>query len=192
MSKEEKDIFFEKEFFPFLKQMHGFAYHLSQDEDEASDLVQDTFLKAYRFMDSFERGTNTKAWLYRILKNTFINEYRRKTNLPNHVSLDVSYHQDDEGAPVNESFVQVLDNVDYYKHLIGDEISTALANLQPEFREIIMLSDLEGFSYEEMAKILDIPIGTVRSRLFRARNFLKESLKAYGEKHGFKDKRGAV
>ncbi|MBK7957085.1 MAG: sigma-70 family RNA polymerase sigma factor [Bacteroidetes bacterium] len=192
MSKEEKDVFFEKEFFPFLKQMHGFAYHLSQDEDEASDLVQDTFLKAYRFMDSFERGTNTKAWLYRILKNTFINEYRRKTNLPSHVSLDVSYHQDDDGAPVNESFVQVLDNVDYYKHLIGDEISTALSNLQEEFREIIMLSDLEGFSYEEMAKILDIPIGTVRSRLFRARNFLKESLKAYGEKHGFKDKRGAV
>jgi RNA polymerase sigma factor (sigma-70 family) len=187
MSKAEKDLFFEKEFFPFLKQLHGFAFHLCGDAEEADDLVQDTFLKAYRFMDSFEIGTNTKAWLYRILKNTFINEYRRKTNLPNHVSLDVTYHKDD--GEKHTDIVEVLDNIDYYQHMIGDEISEALRKLQPEFREIVILSDLEEFSYEEMAKILEIPIGTVRSRLFRARNSLKESLIEYGRKHGFKDKR---
>jgi RNA polymerase sigma-70 factor (ECF subfamily) len=187
LTKADKDKFFEQEFFPYLKQLHGFAFHLANDEDEANDLVQDTFLKAYRFMDSFEPGTNTKAWLFRILKNTFINEYRRKANLPNHVSLDVTYHKDD--GEKYEDVVEVLDNLDYYQHLIGDEVAKAMGALQDDFREIIVLSDLEEFSYEEIAGILNIPVGTVRSRLFRARNALKEMLREYGRKHGFKDKR---
>lgn len=187
MNKAEKDQFFESTFFPYMQQLFNFAYSLVNDEDEAKDLVQDTFVKAYRFIESFEPGTNVKAWLFRILKNTFINEYRRKTNLPYHVSLNEVQYVDEDGR--TEDYVHSEDYSEYYKNMMGDEVTIALNSLVPEFKTIIILSDLEGFSYEEMAKILDIPVGTVRSRLFRARNSLKEKLKTYGLSRGFQEKR---
>lgn len=187
MNKEEKDQFFESTFFPYLNQLFNFAFSLVQDEDEAKDLVQDTFVKAYRFIDSFEKGTNVKAWLFRILKNTFINEYRRKTNLPFHVSLNELQHVDEDGR--TEDFIHSEDYSEYYKNMMGDEITIAMDSLPLEFKTIIILSDLEGFTYEEMAQVLEIPIGTVRSRLFRARNSLKEKLKEYGLSRGYQEKR---
>jgi RNA polymerase sigma factor (sigma-70 family) len=187
LNKVEKDQFFEEAFFPYMQQLYNFAFSMVNDEDEAKDLVQDTFVKAYRFIDSFEKGTNVKAWLFRILKNTFINEYRRKTNLPYHVSLSDLQHVDEDGR--TEDFVHGEDYSEYYKNMMGDEVSIALNSLPDEFKTIIMLSDLEDFTYEEMAKILEIPVGTVRSRLFRARNSLKEKLKAYGLSRGYQEKR---
>lgn len=175
---------FEQEFLPHLDAMYNFAYRLTFDQDDAKDLVQDTYMKAYRFVNSFERGTNAKAWLYRILKNSFINDFRKKSKQPAKVDyqeVENFYNSDD----VDESKTVDL-RVDTVKDMIGDEVSNALNSLAVDFRTVIILCDLEGFTYEEMAKILDIPIGTVRSRLHRARNLLKEKLKSYAQTMGFK------
>ncbi len=189
MSYENKDKqrVFNEEFMPHIDAMYNFAFRLTLDEDDAKDLVQETFMKAYRFINSFETGTNAKAWLFRILKNSFINNYRKKSKQPNKVDYQEveSYYNSDS---VNENITTDL-RVETVQHLIGDEITNALNSLDVDFRTVIILCDLEGFTYEEMAKILDIPIGTVRSRLHRARNLLKEKLKQYASSLGYKDKR---
>ncbi|MEM8894584.1 MAG: sigma-70 family RNA polymerase sigma factor [Bacteroidota bacterium] len=169
---------------PHVNSMYNFAYRLTFDEDDSKDLVQDTYLKAYRFIDSFERGTNAKAWLFRILKNSFINDFRKKSKQPAKVDyqeVESYYNSDDVNAPMTTDL-----RVDALKDMIGDEISIALNSLAVDFRTVIILCDLEGFTYEEMAKILDIPIGTVRSRLHRARNLLKEKLEGYAKSMGYK------
>jgi RNA polymerase sigma-70 factor (ECF subfamily) len=182
---EEKLDIFHGEFMPHINSMHNFAYRLTLDPDDANDLVQDTYLKAYRFIDSFERGTNAKAWLFRILKNSFINDYRKKSKEPSKVDyqeVESFYNSED----VNRQITPDL-RVEAVKDMIGDEISNALNSLDVDFRTVIILCDLEGFKYDEMAKILDIPIGTVRSRLHRARNLLKEKLSDYARKMGYKN-----
>ncbi|KYG75231.1 RNA polymerase subunit sigma [Roseivirga spongicola] len=182
-SEKEKTEIFDGEFMPHVDSMYNFAFRLAFDEDDAKDLVQDTYLKAFRFINSFERGTNAKAWLFRILKNSFINEYRKKSKQPNKVDyneVEQYYNSDD----VDESFTTDL-RVETVQHMIGDEISGALNGIPVDFRTVIILSDLEGFTYEEMSKILDIPIGTVRSRLHRARNMMKEKLAGYAKEMGY-------
>lgn len=181
--KAEKDAQFEKEFMPLIGSLYNFAYRLTLDEDDANDLVQETYLKAYRFFDSYEQGTNAKAWLFRILKNSFINDFRKKSKQPSKIDyqeVESFYNSDD----VDENITVDL-RVESIQDMIGDEIANALNSLAVDFRTIIILCDLEGFTYEEMAKILDIPIGTVRSRLHRARNLLKEKLKEYANTMGY-------
>ena len=171
-SDKEKESIFNNEFMPHINSMYNFAYRLTLDQDDSKDLVQDTYLKAYRFIDSFQQGTNAKAWLFRILKNSFINDYRKKSKEPSKVDYQEveSYYNSEE---VDRQITPDL-RVEALKDMIGDEISNALNALDVDFRTVIILCDLEGFKYDEMAKILDIPIGTVRSRLHRARNLLKE------------------
>jgi RNA polymerase sigma-70 factor (ECF subfamily) len=180
-----KNEIFNNEFMPHVNSMYNFAYRLTLDEDDAKDLVQDTFLKSYRFIDSFQQGTNAKAWLFRILKNSFINDYRKKSKEPAKVDyqeVEGYYNSDD----VDEVITTDL-RAETLQDMIGDEISNALNALDVDFRTVIILCDLEGFKYDEMAKILDIPIGTVRSRLHRARNLLKEKLSEYARKMGYKN-----
>jgi RNA polymerase sigma factor (sigma-70 family) len=182
-AKAEKDAQFEKEFMPLISSLYNFAYRLTLDEDDANDLVQETYLKAYRFFSSYEQGTNAKAWLFRILKNSFINDFRKKSKQPSKVDyqeVESFYNSDD----VDENITVDL-RVESIQDMIGDEVANALNSLAVDFRTIIILCDLEGFTYEEMAKILDIPIGTVRSRLHRARNLLKEKLKEYAGTMGY-------
>jgi RNA polymerase sigma-70 factor (ECF subfamily) len=135
------------------------------------------------FIDSFQQGTNAKAWLFRILKNSFINDYRKKSKEPSKVDYQEveSFYNSEE---VDRQITPDL-RVEALQDMIGDEISIALNSLDVDFRTVIILCDLEGFKYEEMAKILDIPIGTVRSRLHRARNLLKEKLSEYAKKMGY-------
>ena len=181
---KKKEQIFEKEFLPHIDSMYNFAYRITFDEDDAKDLVQETYLKAYRFIDSFQEGTNAKAWLFRILKNSFINEFRKKSKEPAKVDyqeVETFYNSED----VDEAITSDL-RVEAVQEMIGDEVSNALNSLAVDFRTVIILCDLEGFTYEEMAKILDIPIGTVRSRLHRARNLLKEKLKSYAVSMGYK------
>ncbi len=184
-SSAEKDRLFNNEFLPHITSMYNFAYRLSFDEDDAKDLVQETYLKAYRFINSFQQGTNAKAWLFRILKNSFINEFRKRSKEPTKVDYQEveTYYNSDE---VDETITTDL-RVDSLQHMIGDEVTTALNSLAVDFRTVIILCDLEDFTYEEMAKILDIPIGTIRSRLHRARNLLKERLNKYALSMGYKD-----
>jgi len=183
-NEEQKHRIFESEFLPHIDAMYNFAYRITYDEDMAKDLLQDTFYKAFRFLESFHEGTNAKAWLFRILKNSFINEFRKKSKEPSMVDyqdVETYYNSDD----VNEIITSDL-RVEVLQDMIGDEVSNALNALAVDFRIVIILCDLEGFTYEEMSKILDIPIGTVRSRLHRARNLLREKLKTYAKSMGFK------
>jgi RNA polymerase sigma factor (sigma-70 family) len=183
-SEDEKQKVFNQEFMPHINSMYNFAYRLTLDSDDAKDLLQDTYLKAFRFIDSFQQGTNAKAWLFRILKNSFINDYRKKSKEPSKVDyqeVETYYNSEDVDRQITPDL-----RVEALQDMIGDEISTALNALDVDFRTVIILCDLEGFKYEEMAKILDIPIGTVRSRLHRARNLLKEKLSEYAKKMGYK------
>ncbi len=183
-TEEQKHRIFESEFLPHIDAMYNFAFRITYDEDTAKDLLQDTYYKAFRFIESFHEGTNAKAWLFRILKNSFINEFRKKNKEPSMVDyqeVETYYNSDD----VNEVITSDL-RVEVLQDMIGDEVSNALNDLAVDFRIVIILCDLEGFTYEEMSKILDIPIGTVRSRLHRARNLLREKLKAYAKSMGFK------
>ena len=182
-SEKDKLSIFNQEFMPHINSMYNFAYRLTLDADDAKALLQDTYLKAFRFIDSFQKGTNAKAWLFRILKNSFINDYRKKSKEPSKVDyqeVETYYNSEDVDRQITPDL-----RVEALRDMIGDEISNALNSLDVDFRTVIILCDLEGFKYDEMAKILDIPIGTVRSRLHRARNLLKEKLSTYAKQMGY-------
>jgi len=184
--KDKKDKIFYDEFFPHIEALYNFAYHLTYNEEDSNDLVQETYLKAYRFINSYVEGTNAKAWLFKILKNAFINEYRKRSKRPSRVDYEeiAGYHDSEEGS--NVDFLDLRHEI--FQGMIGDEVTRSLNALPVDFRTVVLLCDIEGFSYEEIAKITDIPIGTVRSRLHRARNMLKEKLQAYAENLGYKIK----
>jgi RNA polymerase sigma factor (sigma-70 family) len=185
-TEREKYKIFDQEFMPHINSMYNFAFRLTMDEDEAKDLVQDTYLKAFRFITSFQKGTNAKAWLFRILKNSFINDYRKKSKEPAKVDYqEVETFYNSEEAEADNITTDL--RVDAVQEMIGDEVANALNSLAVDFRTVIILCDIEGFTYEEMAKILDIPIGTVRSRLHRARNLLKDKLKVYAKSMGYNE-----
>ena len=178
---------FEEEFLPQIDSLYNFAYHLTYNEEDANDLVQETYLKAYRFIDKYDIGTNAKAWLFKILKNAFINQYRKKSKQPNRVDYEeiISYHDGEDAS--YSSYLDLREEM--FQTMMGDEVTNAINALPVDFRTVILLCDIEGFTYEEIAKIIDIPIGTVRSRLHRARNMLKKQLAVYAASLGFKDKR---
>ena len=179
---------FEGEFLPHADALKTFAFHLCYDEDQANDLVQETFFKAYRFIEKYMIGTNAKAWLFKILKNAYINEYRKASKRPTKVNFEeiISYQDSDDASTVK--YVDLREEI--FDKIMGDEITIAVNSLPVDFRTVILLCDVEGFTYEEISKIIDVPIGTVRSRLFRARNVLKELLKNYAKKMGYQDVRG--
>ncbi len=178
---------FEEEFWPQIDALYTFAYHLTYNEDDANDLVQETYLKAFRFIDKYQEGTNAKAWLFKILKNAFINQYRRKSKQPTQVDYqDITSYQEVEEDTNLAGHADLREEM--FQTMMGDEVTVAINALPVDFRVVILLCDIEGFTYEEISKILDIPIGTVRSRLHRARNMLKEKLREYARTMGYGDK----
>lgn len=188
LTKARYDEIFEQEFLPHADALNTFAYHLTYNDADASDLVQEAYLKAYRFIDKYEVGSNAKAWLFKILKNAFINNYRKKSKRPTKVDYEeiISYH-DGENDTNYASYMDLREEM--FQHMMGDEVTNAINALAVDFRTVILLCDIEGFTYEEISKIIDIPIGTVRSRLHRARNMLKATLNEYATKMGYTDKR---
>ena len=185
--KLAKDKVFEEEFLPQIDALYNFAYHLTYSEEDANDLVQEAYMKAYRFINNYEVGTNAKAWLFRILKNAFINDYRKKNKQPTKVDYEeiVNYHNEED---TNFSSYDDL-RTEMFDKMMGDEVTTAINSLPVDFRTVILLCDIEGFTYEEISKIINVPIGTVRSRLHRSRNMLKEKLREYAAEYGYSDKR---
>ncbi len=179
------DDVFNEEFLPHGDALLTFAYHLTYDEAQAEDLVQETFMKAWRFIDSYQRGTNAKAWLFKILKNAFINDYRKKAKRPHSVDYEdfLAYHDSEDS-----SYKDLDTNNEVFQGMMGDEVTKALNDLPVNFKTVILLCDIEGFTYEEMSAIIGIRIGTIRSRLHRARNMLKDALQGYAANLGYTEK----
>jgi len=166
---------FEAEVMPMLPSMYTAALRLTRNPTDAEDLVQETFLRAYRGFAGFEPGTNLRAWLYRILMNTFINAYRKKQREPQTISDDevedwYLYSKMVEGGAEPSAEANVIDA------LPDEDVQEALQSLPEQFRTAVLLADVEGFSYKEIAEIMDVPIGTVMSRLHRGRKALEKRL----------------
>lgn len=177
---------FSEEALPWLDAVYRFSVRLTQgDPDEAEDLVQETFLRAHRFWHQYERGTNAKSWLFTICRNTFLRrkDLARNRHEQSAADLDTSldlltevplYHTDD-GDPEHT----------FFRGLIDAEVVAAIDGLPPDFKDVLVLSDLGDLRYAEIAQVLDIPVGTVKSRLFRARNLLQEELKEFAAQSGY-------
>lgn len=179
----KKQVDFEREMLPHLDSLYNFAIRLTTDPIDAEDLVQDTIVKAFRFFSSYEKGTNAKAWLFRILKNSYINNYRKKSKQPQQVDYDeVSTYY--ETVRSEQSDTTDMEDI-MYRDMLDDQITKALQRLPEDFRTVVLLCDVEGFTYEEIANMLDVPIGTIRSRLHRGRNLLRVELEEYADKRGY-------
>ncbi len=178
---------FEKEILPHTDALFNYALRITGDSDDADDLVQETLLKAFRFFDKFEKGTNSKAWLFRILKNSYINEYRRQVKEPNKVDYEdvQNFYENIKATDVKTQHYEE----DAFNNLLDDNISNAITKLPEDFRTVIILSDIEGYTYEEIADFVDCPVGTVRSRLHRARKMLYAQLYEYAEGKGYVEKK---
>jgi RNA polymerase sigma-70 factor (ECF subfamily) len=175
---------FERAALPHLEALYGTAVRLTHNPREAEDLVQDTMLKAFRFFHRFEEGTNAKAWLFKILHNTFINRYRKRLRevrlleeleRGDHYGELIAGEASAPGADPEKSLVGKL---------LADDVRRALAEVPPDFRMAVILADLEDFSYKEVADIMDCPVGTVMSRLYRGRRILQRRLHDYAVAQG--------
>jgi len=170
---------------PLMSGLYSAALRMTRNAADAEDLVQETYLKAYRSYERFEAGTNLKAWMYRILTNTYINAYRKKQRRPDESDIDdvedlYLYRRIGgvEGAVLGRSAEDEL------MEIFGeDEVKVALEDLPEHYRLPILLADVEGFAYKEIAEILDVPIGTVMSRLHRGRKQLQKRLHGFAEEH---------
>jgi len=178
----KKHAEFEAEALPHMDVLYNFALRTAGNENDARDLLQETYLKAYRFWDKYEKGTNIRAWLFRIMKNSYINRYRKETKEPDKVDYD------DIENFYNSIRAQSTDPNDLqqqlYGNLLGDEVTKALQSLPDDFRTVVILCDIEGLTYEEIAEFIECPIGTVRSRLHRGRKLLQEKLYDYARQQG--------
>ena len=161
----------------------SYAYCITNDSDDAQDLLQETFLKAFRFWEQFEKGTNLKAWLFRIMKNSYINRYRKEKKEGDSVSYDdieEFYDTLRDDSTETTDMQQKL-----YNNLLDDEVTSALESLPDDFCTVVILCDIEGLPYEEISEFLQCPIGTVRSRLHRGRKMLQNKLKEYAKQKGY-------
>ena len=179
-STDQKRESFEKEALVHLDVLYRVALRLTANPSDADDLVQETMLKAYRAWDQYQQGTNAKAWLLTILRHAFINEYRRRVRHPETVDVDAIepfavfpdvQDEDPQGA--------------FFDKIVDDQVLKAIDQLPVVFRETLVLSDVEGMSYQEIADILKVPVGTVKSRLFRARHLLQAKLYDYAVEMGY-------
>jgi RNA polymerase sigma-70 factor (ECF subfamily) len=179
----ERQSSFNRETLPHKDALYYYALNIVHNEDDALDLLQETFYKAYKNYHQFKEGTNSKAWMFMILKNTFINNYRKSKREPIKIEYDGI-----EDIYENIKSKQVRNNnfdEEFYNNLLDDELSDAMAKLPKSMKKVFCLYDLEGYSYEEIADIIKIPIGTVRSRLHRARKLLQAELFCYAKAKGY-------
>lgn len=177
---DDKRRAFEAEALPHLDTIYRVALRLAGDEAAAEDLTQDTMLKAFRAWHQYERGTNVRAWLLTILRHTFINQYRKAQRMG--PTIDIA---DVEAFTVFREVMDADPEGRFFDEIVDDEILRAIDRLPAEFRETLILSDVEGLPYAEIARITDVPVGTVKSRLFRARQALQRELYRYAVEMGY-------
>ncbi|MDP2884274.1 MAG: sigma-70 family RNA polymerase sigma factor [Ignavibacteria bacterium] len=181
-STKKKHTEFEAEALPHMDVLYNFALRTTGNQDDAHDLLQETYLKAYRFWDKYEKGTNIRAWLFRIMKNSYINRYRKETKEPDKVDYDdiENFYNTIRAESTDPNDLQKQ----LYGNLLGDEVTKALQGLPDDFRTVVILCDIEGLTYEEIAEFVECPIGTVRSRLHRGRKLLQAELIEYAKQQG--------
>jgi RNA polymerase sigma-70 factor (ECF subfamily) len=183
-TEQERRKEFEAEALVHLDLLYNSAVQMTRNVADAQDLVQETFVKAYRFFDKFKRGTNCKAWLFKIMKNNYINAFRKRAKEPAKVDFeDVEAVLQAPPRPAIDTG-DGRDIKDVFEELVEDDVKQALDQLPIEFKMAVILSDIEGFSYQEIAEIMESPIGTVRSRLSRARRFLQDKLYDFAKQRG--------
>ena len=183
-SAAERTKRFERDALQYMNQLYAAALRYTKNPDDAQDLVQDTYAKAYTSFHQFEPGTNLKAWLYRVLTTTFINNYRKDQRRPQTSDseiedwqlADAASHTSDQGKSTEDVVLESLPDSD---------IKRALTEIPEEFRMAVYLADVEGFSYKEIAEIVNVPTGTVMSRLHRGRKLLREKLSGYARELGY-------
>ena len=186
MTPQERQSFFEREVMQHLDALYRTALRMTRNPQDAEDLVQETSLRAFRFLDKFQPGTNLRAWLFKILTNTYINRYRKAASAPRVESIDdteefaLYNHLDTEAASRGGSVeAQVLDR------FAENDIKQAIEALPPQYRMTVLLADVEGFSYNDIAEITNVKKGTVMSRLFRGRRLLQKALIDQARAAGF-------
>lgn len=175
---------FEVEALPHMDALYRTALRMTKNEKDAEDLVQEAFVKAYRFWDKFESGSNCRAWLFKIMTNIFINDYRSKSRSPMAVNVD----EIDDNFLYGQLAIggkEENPEKDLFNKIFDDDVKQAIENLPDDFRLVVMLSFLEGFSYQEIADIMDLQLGTVKSRLHRGRKLLQKELFEYAVKNGY-------
>jgi RNA polymerase sigma-70 factor (ECF subfamily) len=184
---------FADEAMPFMDQLYSTALRMTRNPADAEDLVQETFLKAYRAYERFEAGTNLRAWLFRILTNTYINSYRKKQRRPDETELDeveelflfrrLAGREGDLGRSAEDEL---------FSHITSDVVKEAIEELPEQYRMAVLLADVEGFAYKEIAAMLDVPIGTVMSRIHRGRKKLEKRLYEFARESGFAGEDGSA
>jgi len=181
---EQRDWNFEAGELPYREPLYKTALRLTRNSEDAEDLLQETYLKAYRHYNSFQPGTNLKAWLFKILKNTFINEYRRRKQIPPQVDFS-EFEETFESVLMNKDRAARTPEEDLLESTLDGEVRRALSSLPHNYKVVVLLADIEGYAYKEIAEILAIPVGTVMSRLYRGRRLLEKALLSFGVRYNY-------
>jgi RNA polymerase sigma-70 factor (ECF subfamily) len=170
---------------PYREQLYRSALRMTRSVEDAEDLIQETYLKAYKYYARFSEGTNFKAWLFKIMKNTFINSYRKKKLQPPKVDFD-EIQEGLEETLMDQAHASLTDPESWMTGVEMDhEVHEALIGLPHDYKMVVLLADLQGFAYKEIAGILAVPVGTVMSRLYRGRRMLEKALLSYGRRYNY-------